>query len=74
MFFAVSLKNSSIFSRLSDCGVTGEGYETLTSALKSNPSPLVELDLRGNDPGDSGVKLITDLHNLLHGKKLQTLR
>ncbi|XP_042558714.1 ribonuclease inhibitor-like [Clupea harengus] len=59
---------------LSDCGITGEGYSTLTSALKSNLSHLVELDLRGNDPGDSGMKLLTDLHNLLHGKKLPTLR
>ncbi|XP_063049304.1 NACHT, LRR and PYD domains-containing protein 12-like [Engraulis encrasicolus] len=47
--------------RLSDCGVTGEGYAALAAALKSNPSHLEELDLRGNDPGDSGVKLLTDL-------------
>ncbi|XP_063046060.1 NLR family CARD domain-containing protein 3-like [Engraulis encrasicolus] len=44
---------------LSDCGVTGEGYAALASTLKSNPSHLEELDLRGNDPGDSGVKLLT---------------
>ncbi|XP_063049927.1 NACHT, LRR and PYD domains-containing protein 3-like [Engraulis encrasicolus] len=47
--------------RLSDCGVTGRGYAALASALKSNPSHLEELDLRGNDPGDSGVKLLIDL-------------
>ncbi|XP_063049912.1 ribonuclease inhibitor-like [Engraulis encrasicolus] len=46
---------------LSDCGVTGEGYAALASALKSNPSHLEELDLRGNDPGDSEVTLLTDL-------------
>ncbi|XP_063046042.1 NACHT, LRR and PYD domains-containing protein 3-like [Engraulis encrasicolus] len=46
---------------LSDCGVTGEGYAALASALKSNPSCLEELDLRGNDPGHSEVKLLTDL-------------
>ncbi|XP_063049932.1 NACHT, LRR and PYD domains-containing protein 3-like [Engraulis encrasicolus] len=44
--------------RLSACGVTGKGYAALASALKSN---LEELDLRGNDPGESGVKLLTDL-------------
>ncbi|XP_063046065.1 NACHT, LRR and PYD domains-containing protein 12-like [Engraulis encrasicolus] len=47
--------------KLSDCGVTGELYAALTKALKSNPSHLEELDLRGNDPGDSGVELLTDL-------------
>ncbi|XP_053356043.1 NACHT, LRR and PYD domains-containing protein 3-like isoform X3 [Clarias gariepinus] len=45
--------------RLSDCSITGEGYTALAEALKS--SHLIELDLRGNDPGDSGVKLLTDL-------------
>ncbi|KAL2077073.1 hypothetical protein ACEWY4_026577 [Coilia grayii] len=49
--------------RLSDCGVTGEGYAALASALKSNPSHLKELDLRGNDPGDSGVELLTSVLN-----------
>ncbi|KAM9481018.1 NACHT, LRR and PYD domains-containing protein 3-like isoform 6-T6 [Clarias gariepinus] len=44
---------------LSDCSITGEGYTALAEALKS--SHLIELDLRGNDPGDSGVKLLTDL-------------
>ncbi|KAK3505644.1 hypothetical protein QTP70_020942 [Hemibagrus guttatus] len=45
--------------RLSDCSITGEGYSALSEALKS--SHLIELDLRGNDPGASGVKLLTDL-------------
>ncbi|KAM9481095.1 NACHT, LRR and PYD domains-containing protein 3-like isoform 1-T1 [Clarias gariepinus] len=45
--------------RLSDCSITEEGYTALAEALKS--SHLIELDLRGNDPGDSGVKLFTDL-------------
>ncbi|XP_076828057.1 ribonuclease inhibitor-like [Brachyhypopomus gauderio] len=48
--------------RLIDCSIKEEGYEALSSALKSNPSSHVtELDLRGNDPGDSGVKKLTDL-------------
>ncbi|XP_030646342.1 NACHT, LRR and PYD domains-containing protein 12-like [Chanos chanos] len=58
---------------LSDCSVTEEGYAALASALRSNPSHLRELDLRGNDPGDSGVKL---LYDLLEDPqcKLETLR
>ncbi|XP_076828047.1 NACHT, LRR and PYD domains-containing protein 3-like [Brachyhypopomus gauderio] len=48
--------------RLSDCSIKEEGYEALSSALKSNPSShLTDLDLRGNDPGDSGVKLLTEI-------------
>ncbi len=50
-----------IFSRLSDCSITEEGYKALASALRSNPSHLIELDLRGNDPGQSGVKQLGDL-------------
>uniref|UniRef100_A0A8C2KT64 NACHT domain-containing protein n=1 Tax=Cyprinus carpio TaxID=7962 RepID=A0A8C2KT64_CYPCA len=46
---------------LSDCSITEEGYKALASALRSNPSHLIELDLKGNDPGQSGVKQITDL-------------
>ncbi|KAB5574579.1 hypothetical protein PHYPO_G00210580 [Pangasianodon hypophthalmus] len=44
---------------LSDCSITEEGYTALAEALKS--SHLIDLDLRGNDPGASGVKLLTDL-------------
>ncbi|XP_063049788.1 NACHT, LRR and PYD domains-containing protein 12-like [Engraulis encrasicolus] len=70
------LKNSSCALkslRLADCGVTGVGYAALASALKSNPSHLEELDLRGNDPGDSGVKLLLELQQD-PACKLQTLR
>ncbi len=48
-------------SRLSDCSITEEGYKALSSALRSNPSHLIELDLTGNDPGKSGVKELNDL-------------
>lgn len=41
--------------------VTKEGCCYLASALKSNPSHLTELDLSYNHPGDSGVKLLSDL-------------
>ncbi|ROL54955.1 NLR family CARD domain-containing protein 3 [Anabarilius grahami] len=47
--------------RLSDCSITEEGYKALASALRSNPSRLIELDLTGNDPGESGVKELSDL-------------
>ncbi|XP_053478318.1 protein NLRC5-like [Ictalurus furcatus] len=60
--------------RLSDCNITGEGYAALAEALKSNlSSNLIELDLRRNDPGASGVKLLTDLLQD-QNCKLRTLR
>ncbi|XP_063045967.1 ribonuclease inhibitor-like [Engraulis encrasicolus] len=43
---------------LSDCGITGEGYTALASALQYNLSQLEELDMRGNCPGDSGVECL----------------
>ncbi len=50
-----------LFFRLSNCSITEEGYKALASALRSNPSHLIELDLTGNDPGQSGVKQLSDL-------------
>ncbi|XDV26381.1 hypothetical protein PO909_030118 [Leuciscus waleckii] len=47
--------------RLSNCSVTEEGYKALASALRLNPSHLIELDLTGNDPGQSGMKELNDL-------------
>ncbi|XP_067283772.1 NACHT, LRR and PYD domains-containing protein 12-like isoform X2 [Pseudorasbora parva] len=46
--------------RLSGCMVTEEGCHYLSSALRSNPSHLRELDLSYNHPGDSGVKLLSE--------------
>ncbi|KAI4874460.1 hypothetical protein NFI96_021567, partial [Prochilodus magdalenae] len=46
---------------LFNCSITEEGCAALVSALKSNPSHLRELDLRLNKPGESGVKLLSDL-------------
>ncbi|KAI4891120.1 hypothetical protein NFI96_028563 [Prochilodus magdalenae] len=43
------------------CSITEEGCAALVSALKSNPSHLRELDLTENNPGESGVKLLSDL-------------
>ncbi|KAK9976569.1 hypothetical protein ABG768_021774 [Culter alburnus] len=50
--------------RLSGCMVTEEGCHYVSSALSSNSSHLKELDLSYNHPGDSGVKLLTDM--LIH--------
>ncbi|XP_067222537.1 NACHT, LRR and PYD domains-containing protein 12-like isoform X2 [Chanodichthys erythropterus] len=46
---------------LYNCGVTDEGCAALTSALRSNPSHLRELSLTGNEIGQSGVKLLSDM-------------
>ncbi|XP_034086510.1 NACHT, LRR and PYD domains-containing protein 5-like [Gymnodraco acuticeps] len=46
---------------LSGCQVTEKGCTDLASALKSNPSHLIELDLSYNNLGDSGEKLMSEL-------------
>ncbi|XP_050958526.1 ribonuclease inhibitor-like [Labeo rohita] len=58
---------------VSSCGITQKGCAALISALRSNPSHLRELDLSGNKPGDSGVKLLYALLEDPHCKleKLQ---
>ncbi|XP_062847557.1 NACHT, LRR and PYD domains-containing protein 12-like isoform X2 [Trichomycterus rosablanca] len=54
---------------LMDCSITDEAFISLASALRSNSSSLLkELDLRGNKPGESGVKLLTDLQKNPHCK------
>ncbi|KAL2079417.1 hypothetical protein ACEWY4_025161 [Coilia grayii] len=47
--------------KLSGCSITGEGCAALSSALTSNPSHLIELNLNYNKLGDSGVKEISAL-------------
>ncbi|XP_058626444.1 NACHT, LRR and PYD domains-containing protein 3-like [Onychostoma macrolepis] len=46
--------------RLSGCMVTEEGCGYVSSALSSNPSHLRELDLSYNNPGELGVKLLSE--------------
>ncbi|KAL1273499.1 hypothetical protein QQF64_029361, partial [Cirrhinus molitorella] len=53
--------------QLSYCGVTDEGCSALASALRSNPSHLRQLDLSGNNLGDS-VKLFSDVLQNPHCK------
>ncbi|XP_062387154.1 NACHT, LRR and PYD domains-containing protein 3-like [Sardina pilchardus] len=45
--------------RLSDCLISEKGCGFLASALTSNPSHLKELDLSYNQPGESGLKLLS---------------
>ncbi|MCJ8728078.1 hypothetical protein PDJAM_G00000130 [Pangasius djambal] len=48
--------------RLYKCSITDEGCAALASALRSNSSShLRELNLDYNNPGESGVKLLSDL-------------
>ncbi|KAK3553315.1 hypothetical protein QTP86_033831, partial [Hemibagrus guttatus] len=48
--------------RMRSCSITDEGCTALASALRSNSSShLRELDLNNNNPGESGVKLLSDL-------------
>ncbi|XP_073719026.1 protein NLRC3 isoform X1 [Misgurnus anguillicaudatus] len=49
--------------KLYDCNITDEGCVALTSALTSNPSHLKRLDFDGNNLGDLGVKLLSDMAN-----------
>ncbi|XP_048857281.1 NACHT, LRR and PYD domains-containing protein 3-like isoform X10 [Brienomyrus brachyistius] len=64
--------------RVGRCELTEKCCEALASALRSNSSPLRELDLSDNDLQDSGVKLISaglgDLHCKLEILRLSGCR
>ncbi len=47
--------------RLRSCDIKADDCSALTSALKSNPSHLRELDLSGNEIGLSRVEYLSDL-------------
>ena len=54
-------KFSPSIKRLWSCSITEKGCIALVKALKSNPSHLRELNLLGNKPGESGVKMLSAL-------------
>uniref|UniRef100_A0A8C1M1E8 NACHT LRR and PYD domain-containing protein n=1 Tax=Cyprinus carpio TaxID=7962 RepID=A0A8C1M1E8_CYPCA len=54
--------------RLYNCGLTDEGCAALTSALRSNPSHLRELDLSWNKLGNSGITLMSTVLKDFHCK------
>ncbi|XP_048854376.1 NACHT, LRR and PYD domains-containing protein 12-like isoform X2 [Brienomyrus brachyistius] len=58
---------------LNSCDLKDKHCEVLSSALRSNSSPLRELDLSDNDLKDSGVKLLSAALGDLHCK-LEILR
>ncbi|KAF4080676.1 hypothetical protein AMELA_G00174160 [Ameiurus melas] len=59
--------------KLCGCGVSGERCAALTSALRSNPSHLRELNLSFNKLGDSGVKSLSAVLENPH-RKLEKLK
>ncbi|KAI4894744.1 hypothetical protein NFI96_006105 [Prochilodus magdalenae] len=61
--------------RLSDCSVGEKGYTALASALNSNSSShLKELDLRGNNPGATGVEQIINTSSKSKPRKIRLLK
>ncbi|XP_048853249.1 NACHT, LRR and PYD domains-containing protein 3-like isoform X3 [Brienomyrus brachyistius] len=66
------VKNSRM-ALLNSCDLIDKHCEVLTSALRSNSSPLRELDLSDNNLKDSGVRLLSAALGDLHCK-LEILR
>ncbi|XP_076738464.1 ribonuclease inhibitor-like [Maylandia zebra] len=59
--------------RLWNCGLSKISCDYLAAALKSNPSHLRDLDLRGNNLKDPDVKQLCDLKES-PDYRLETLR
>uniref|UniRef100_A0A672SSX2 Uncharacterized protein n=1 Tax=Sinocyclocheilus grahami TaxID=75366 RepID=A0A672SSX2_SINGR len=59
--FTYKNPNALIYLKLRYCDITDEGCSALTSALRSNPSHLRELDLSGNKVKNKGVKHLCDV-------------
>lgn len=57
---------------LSGCLITGEGGNSLVSALSSNSSTLREVDVSHNHPGDLGILSDgqKDLDTLRYGENI----
>lgn len=49
--------------RLNFCDMSDEGCAALVSAVRSNPSHLIELELHGNKLGASGRNLLSALQD-----------
>ncbi|XP_029537725.1 NACHT, LRR and PYD domains-containing protein 12-like isoform X2 [Oncorhynchus nerka] len=54
------------------CGITVKGCSSLAVALKSSHSSITELGLMGNDTGEEGLRILSDIRDNPH-YKLQTL-
>ncbi|XP_037396775.1 NACHT, LRR and PYD domains-containing protein 9-like [Pygocentrus nattereri] len=48
-------------SGLRHCSITEKGCKALVKTLKLNPSHLRKLELDFNEPGESGVKMLSAL-------------
>lgn len=48
-----------LFYRLGESGITADSCEIVASALRSENSPLINLELQNNNIGDEGLSLLS---------------